>query len=233
MAAKAKPLAPTADMLSLGTVVRIPRRTLHDEVLNQLRDMIIEGRLPPGARINEVQIGAMLGVSRTPLREAIKSLTSEGLVENVPAKGAVVRRFSESDLRQILEVLKAIEQLGGRLACERADDATIGRLVDIHERMMVLYRKRKRLAYFKLNQLIHTGIVEASGNPVLAATHEMLQARIKRMRYVGNEGAPKWAGAVAEHEEMIDALKHRDAGRLVAVIGRHLDETLVRVRDVI
>jgi len=232
MVAKAKALSPVAEPVMLGTVPRIARRTLHDEVLNQVRDMIIEGRLPPGARVNEVQVCAMLGVSRTPLREAIKSLASEGLVENVPAKGAVVRRFSESDLRQILEVLKAIEQLGGRLACERADDATIKALCDVHDRMMALYRKRARLEYFKLNQSIHSGIVQASGNPVLAATHEMLQARIKRMRYVGNEDPPKWAGAVAEHEEMIDALKHRDADRLAAIIGRHLDETLVRVRDV-
>ena len=70
---------------SFEDVPRIVRRTLHSEVLNQLRDMIIEGRLAPGARINEGQIGTILGVSRTPLREAIKSLTSEGLVEMVPA----------------------------------------------------------------------------------------------------------------------------------------------------
>lgn len=232
MVAKSKTLRAAAPASLLADVVRIPRRTLHDEVLNQVRDMIIEGRLPPGARINEVQIGALLGVSRTPLREAIKSLASEGLVENVPSKGAVVRRFSEQDLRQILDVLKTIEQLGGRLACTNAHDDAIARLVDIHERMMELYRKRQRLEYFKLNQSIHSGIVQASGNPVLAEMHEMLQARIKRMRYVGNEGAPKWAGAVAEHEEMIEALKRRDADRLAEVIGRHLDETLVRVRDV-
>lgn len=232
MVAKAKTAPPIAAATLLGAVPRIARRTLHDEVLNQLRDMIIEGRLPPGARVNEVQIGALLGVSRTPLREAIKTLSSEGLVEMVPAKGAIVRRCSNEDLRQILEVLKAIEQLGGRLACERADDATIHRLCDIHERMMALYRERSRLEYFKLIQSIHSGIVQASGNPVLAATHEMLQARIKRMRYIGNEDPPKWAGAVAEHEEMIDALKQRDADRLAAVIGRHLDETLVRVREI-
>ncbi len=120
-----------------------------------------------------------------------------------------MQRFSEQDLRQILDVLKAIEQLGGRLACTNAHDDAIARLVDIHERMMELYRKRQRLEYFKLNQSIHSGIVQASGNPVLAEMHEMLQARIKRMRYIGNEGAPKWAGAVAEHEEMIEASARR------------------------
>lgn len=216
-----------------GEIPRITRRTLHEEVVNHVRDMIIEGRLAPGARINEVQVGAMLGVSRTPLREAIKTLASEGLVEVVPAKGAVVRRFSEQDLSQILEVLKSIEQLGGRLACERADEATIAGIAELHRRMIALYQAGNRLEYFKLNQAIHSAIVRASGNEVLAETHTMLQSRIKRARFLGHGEPQKWAGAVAEHEEMVEALMRRDGDGLAEVIGRHLDASLVRVRDAI
>ena len=76
-------------------------------------------------------------------------------------------------------------------------------------------------------------LAEASGNAVLSEIHQTLQARIKRIRFVGNETPDRWAGAVAEHEEMIDALSARDAGRLAEVLGRHLDQTLVRVRDAI
>lgn len=217
---------------SFDDVPRIVRRTLHSEVLNQLRDMIIEGRLAPGARINEGQIGAILGVSRTPLREAIKSLTSEGLVEIVPAKGAVVRRLTEQDLIQILQVLKVIEQLGVRLTCEHASDETIRDICELHNRMIKLYKAGNRLEYFKLNQAIHTSFVQASGNAVLAEMHETLQARIKRLRYVGNSEPSKWARAVAEHEEMVAALVERDAERLAEVVGQHLDATVVRVKDV-
>ncbi|WP_246088635.1 GntR family transcriptional regulator [Phreatobacter stygius] len=216
-----------------GEITRITRRTLHGEVVSHVRDMIIEGRLAPGARINEVQVGALLGVSRTPLREAIKTLASEGLVEVVPAKGAIVRRFSEQDLFQILEVLKSIEQLGGRLACARADQATIEAIADLHRRMLGFYQSRDRLEYFKLNQAIHSAIVQASGNAVLAETHTMLQSRIKRARFIGHGEPQKWAGAVAEHEEMVAALTARDADRLAEVIGRHLDASLTRVRDAI
>lgn len=212
-------------------VPRIVRRTLHSEVLNQLRDMIIEGRLAPGARINEGQIGAILGVSRTPLREAIKSLTSEGLVEIVPAKGAIVRRFTEHDLAKILQVLKVVEQLGARLTCANASDETIRSICDIHTRMMKLYKAGDRLEYFKLNQAIHTSFVQASGNEFLAEMHETLQARIKRPRFVGNSEPAKWARAVAEHEEMIAALKKRDGEVLAEVVGRHLDATVTRVKD--
>jgi DNA-binding GntR family transcriptional regulator len=209
------------------------RRTLHDEVLERLRDMIIEGRLEPGQRINEGVVGAQLGVSRTPLREAIKTLASEGLVEIQPAKGALVRRFSARDLYQILEVLKTLEQLGGRMACEQASDATIEAIHGLHKRMLALYETRERLEYFKLNQAIHSAIVAASANAVLMEMHETLQARIKRLRFIGNEGPVKWAGAVAEHEEMMAALLKRDAARLSEVIGQHMDATLIRVREVL
>jgi DNA-binding GntR family transcriptional regulator len=217
----------------LGGVTRIARVTLHDAVLNQLRDMIIEGVLPPGSRINEGQVGTSLGVSRTPLREAIKTLASEGLVEILPSKGAIVRRFSESDIRDITEVLKVIEQAAGRLTCQRASDAEIAGILAIHDEMMRLYAARNRLAYFKLNQSIHTAIVRAAGNAALLQTHEQLQARIKRVRFIGNEKPERWAGAVAEHEEMAAALKKRDGDRLAEILGRHLDNTMERVKDAI
>jgi DNA-binding GntR family transcriptional regulator len=217
----------------LSGVTRITRVTLHDAVLNQIRDMIIEGQLMPGTRINEGQVGASLGVSRTPLREAIKTLASEGLVEILPAKGAVVRRFTEQDIREILEVLKALEQAAARLACVRASNAEIKKIAQMHKRMIELYAARNRLAYFKLNQAIHSAIVEAAGNAMLAQTHETLQARIKRIRFIGHEGPERWAAAVAEHEEMIAALTARKGEELAEVLGRHLDMAVDRVRDVI
>jgi DNA-binding GntR family transcriptional regulator len=216
-----------------GGVMRITRVTLHDAVLNQVRDMIIEGQLTPGSRINEGQLGASLGVSRTPLREAIKTLASEGLVEIIPAKGAIVRRFSEKDIREILEVLKALEQSAARLACARAPDSEIAKIRALHEAMLGFYKARNRMSYFKLNQAIHSAIVQAAGNAMLAQTHETLQARIKRIRFVGHEGPDRWAAAVAEHEEMMVALEARDAARLEEVVGRHLDAAVERTRDAI
>lgn len=213
-----------------GLYPPITRRTLHDEVLERLRDMIIEGHVGPGERIHEGAVGAQLGVSRTPLREAIKSLAGEGLVEIVPAKGAIVRRFTVVDLAEVLEVLKSLEQLGARLACLRASDATLAEIQALHRRMLAFYEARDRLDYFKLNQAIHTAIVTASGNTILASTHGALQARIKRLRFVGHEGPEKWAGAVAEHEAMMDALLARDPDRLCDAIGEHLDAALSRVQ---
>jgi DNA-binding GntR family transcriptional regulator len=212
---------------------QIARMTLHDAVLGRLRDMIVEGELEPGARINEVHLGAQLGVSRTPLREAIKTLASEGLVEIAPARGAVVRKFSEQDVADILDVIKVLEMRGGKLACEHASDETIAAIVALHAQMLAAYEAGQRLEYFKLNQAIHTAIAAASGNACLAQMQEMLQARIRRIRYIGNRLPERWAGAVAEHEAMIKALAARNGEQLAEVLGRHLDHTFERARDAI
>lgn len=216
--------------LPTGPVMPIERRTLHGEVASRVRDMIIEGRLAPGQRVNEVALGQMLGVSRTPLREAIKTLASEGLVEMVPARGAVVRTLTLQDLADSMGVLKALEQLAARLICQGGPDAALAELAGVHAAMMERYAARDRLAYFKLNQEFHSALARLSGNAVLATLHTQLQSRMRRIRFIGHEGPEKWAAAVAEHEQMAAALARRDAEALAGVIGRHLDAAIERVR---
>ncbi|QDA36985.1 GntR family transcriptional regulator (plasmid) [Paracoccus liaowanqingii] len=210
---------------------RIERLPLHEAILIRLRDMIIEGHLPPGARLNEGQIGLQLGVSRTPLREAIKYLASEGLVELVPSRGAVVKSFGAKEVHDMLEVIRMLEQQAGALACRLADDRGIARIRALHDEMLAHYARRDRLAYYKVNQAIHTGIVALADNVALSEVHARLQTRLKRVRFIGHEGAEKWASAVAEHEEMIAALESRDPDRLAEILGRHLSLAWERVRD--
>jgi DNA-binding GntR family transcriptional regulator len=207
----------------------IARRTLPELVLERVRDMIIEGQLAPGDRINEGELGARLGVSRTPLREALRSLASEGLIELVPSRGALVRRFTAKDVRDVLDVLAMLEAKAGRLAVARASDVDIAALRALHDEMMGLYARRDRLPYFKLNQAFHSGLVALSGNSALVQCHTQLQSGLKRIRYIGNEAPQAWAGAVAEHEAMIAALERRDADALAAVLETHMDGTWERV----
>jgi DNA-binding GntR family transcriptional regulator len=209
----------------------IRRTALHDTLVTRLRDMIIEGRLAPGTRLHEGQLGEELGVSRTPLREAIKYLASEGLVDLVPSRGAVVKRFNGKDVEDMLTVLRSLEELAGGMACTVASDADINRVRVLHDRMIECYKVEDRLEYYKLNQQIHSTIVEIAGNGALAEVHGMLQRRLKRIRFVGHEGAEKWAASIAEHEAMILALEARDAKRLQEVLGFHLHMAWIRVRD--
>lgn len=212
---------------------RIPRRTLHEEVATRVRDMIIEGVLEPGARINEVQLGARLGVSRTPLREAIRTLSSEGLIDLVPSRGAVVRRLTPEAIYGMLEALALIEPPAGRLGCERASDGEIAHVLGLHGTMMERYAERDRLPYYKLNQAIHTAIVALAHNQTVLEIHSNLQGRLKRIRFLGNGTPEKWSAAVAEHEAMAEALGRRDGAGLAAVLERHLWRTWDRVREIV
>lgn len=214
-----------------GATQPIRRTVLHEMIVSRLRDMIIEGELAPGSRLREGELGAQLGVSRTPLREAIKYLASEGLVELVPARGAVVKSFHGKDIKDMLAVLEALEDLAGRLACQSAADEQIAGIRAAHDEMMQRYEARDRLQYYKLNQQIHTMIVSLSGNGTLIDLHAMLQTRLKRVRFLAHEGAEKWAAAVSEHQEMIAALEAREGERLANILRRHLHNAWERVRE--
>jgi DNA-binding GntR family transcriptional regulator len=212
---------------------RIERASLHDVVVSRIRDMIIEGLIDVGARIHEGQLCQQLGVSRTPLREALKVLASEGLVELVPSRGAVVCRLTHKDVRDMMDVLAYLEQMAAHLTCKNASDTQILEVCRLHGEMLEFYATRDRLRYFKLNQRIHSTLIALSGNESLYLVHDILQTRMKRIRYIGDRTEESWAAAVAEHEEMIAALKARDGQRLSTVMVDHVMKSWERVKSVI
>ena len=207
----------------------IQRRTLHDEVVERMRDMIIEGQLIAGQRINETELCGQLGVSRTPVREAIKTLASEGLIAAVRNKGAIVNHLGIDEILQLLEAAAMIERHAGMVGVERGSDTELAEIISLHEQMRNLFNARDRLPYYKLNQAIHTKIVALAHNETLCAMHESLQMRLRRIRYVGNEKPTSWSGAMREHELMITALKARDGMRLAGAIDEHFDKTNERI----
>lgn len=209
----------------------IKRRTLHDEVVDRMRDMIIEGQLQAGERINETELCGQLGVSRTPVREAIKTLASEGLIASVRNKGAIVNHLGSDEILQLLEAAAMIERHAAIVGVERGSDDEIAAVVELHEQMRKLFDARDRLPYYKLNQAIHTGIVALAHNETLSSMHEGLQMRLRRIRYVGNEKPASWSGAMREHEMMISALVARDGTRLADAISEHFDRTNQRIGE--
>ncbi len=219
-----------ADLFAAGSL-EIKNRSLHDQVANRVRDMIIEGILEPGSRIDEARLIEDLGVSRTPFREALRTLAAEGLVIVRPSKGSTVRKLTPEDVFSMLEVLGHLERLAGELACARSSDAEIAELAALHDRMMEFYAARDRMPYYKLNQEFHTRLTALSKNQTLIEMQGNLQARLKRIRYIGNRDPENWSGAVRDHEDMIAALTARDGRRLGDAMARHLSNTWERVKD--
>jgi DNA-binding GntR family transcriptional regulator len=212
-------------------IAKVARTTLHSEVTSRLRNLIVQGHFAPGERINEVRLGEDLGVSRTPLREAIRTLSSEGLLELIPNRGAIVRAFSLHEVLDMLEALAVIEQGCGELACERATEADLELFQARQEAMVQSYEARDRLLYFQINQELHGMIVSLADNAALGGVHAEIQAKLKRIRFLGNDEPSVWARAVAEHVRIAEALMHRDSRDLVAVLRSHNELTLGRVRS--
>ncbi len=211
------------------TEKRIERRPLHEEVIDQLRDRIVLGELAPGARLNERVLCEQLGISRTPLREAIKMLATEGLVELLPNRGAIVTPLKAARIADTLAVMGALESLAGELACANASESDLAEIRALHFEMLAHHARRELAAYFRYNQFIHMKIIEAAGNPVLTNTYRQLNANVRRARYMANLSQKRWDAAVGEHEEILAALVSRDAPRLKRLLAEHLAHKVVSV----
>ncbi len=213
-----------------GPPGRIRRRSLHDEVADRLRVMIMEGELAPGEKITERLLCERFGISRTPLREALKVLASEGLLDLTPNQGATVARITLEDVEEVFAVMGALEALSGKLACTRITDEQVAAIKALHYQMIVHYQRGELPEYFRLNQEIHKKILAAAGNPTLANTYHGLARRIRQARYLANMSKDRWAQAVAEHESMLKALDQRDGGALARILEAHLRNKCETVR---
>jgi DNA-binding GntR family transcriptional regulator len=210
-------------------VVSIPRAALHEQAATRLRQMLVENRIPPGAKLNERELAEVLQVSRTPLREAIKMLAAEGLVELLPNRGAIAVALTEEDVRNTFEVMAGLEALSGELAARRITDAEVAEIQAMHFEMMATYTRRDLSGYYRLNSRIHDAINAAAKNPVLTVTYNQVNARLQALRFRSNQDGEKWQRAVDEHEQMIGALAARDPAAMREVLLTHLNNK----RDVV
>ncbi|MEN9550934.1 MAG: putative HTH-type transcriptional regulator YdfH [Pseudomonadota bacterium] len=206
----------------------IARTSLHAEVTARLRSLIVESFIKPGERVPELEISKDMGVSRTPIREALKVLASEGLVELLPLRGAVVKSFSAKDAADMLEVMGMLESFAAQKACQ-AEQKRIDQVLAMHEKMKVLYTKGKRPEYFELNQKIHDALVDMADNESLSMVHNTLSKRMRSLRYSGNSTPDHWRGALDDHELIAQALGQRDAKKMKKAVEAHFENTIKRV----
>lgn len=215
--------------MTMADIIEISRTALHDQVVARLRTMLVEGRIAPGAKLNERELCEQLRVSRTPVREAIKLLAAEGLVDLLPNRGAVAVKLTETDVLNTFEVLAGLEGMSGELAAQRITDAELAELRALHYEMLACHARQDLSGYYRLNALIHDGINQAARNPVLVSTYRSINARVQSLRFRTNQDGAKWQAAVHEHEQMLQALQDRDGAALRRVLIGHLQ----RKRDTV
>ena len=211
--------------------LRVPRSGLHEQAAKKLRSLIVRGDLSPGEPLLEVSLSEALGISRTPLREALKQLAAEGLVELRLNRGAVVAPLRRDELAELVEAVSGIERCAAELAAMRMTAVDLDRLEALQARIERHHGRGELRDYFEVNQQIHSAIVGFARNGVLKASHDALLARAERARFFALSAHGRWDESVREHRQILAALKARDAERAGRLLSRHVRRTGEIVAD--
>lgn len=198
---------------------------LAERVADRLRDMIVRGLFKPGERMLERSLCHMLGVSRTPMREALKLLHQDGLIDISRNRGARVAAYGVAEAEFLFEVIAALEATAAARFARIAPAPEMARLADLHQQMLDYNERRDLDAYFDTNSAIHDLIVEGAGNPTLTASHRRLMQRARRGRYMAIMDDNRWAQAVREHEALMGALRAGAADAAMSIWRTHLLNT--------
>lgn len=227
MAKAAKRTAKTAKPRATAKRGRAPAEMqkgwLHQDAVAVLRKLILSGELPPNERLREIAISERLGVSRTPVREAFRTLAAEGLVDLLPNRSVVVTDVNIDDSPDLFTVLGAIEGLAASQACERMPESDIETLKSLQELLERQFEVADRVGYAETNRQIHELIVKGSQNASLQLAWRVLLPRAQRVRNLNNLDRRRWAAAVKEHHEILDALIARDGAKLRSLMQEHFE----------
>jgi DNA-binding GntR family transcriptional regulator len=208
-------------------------QNLADEIATQLRRDILRGKLPPESPIKERDNAAELGVSRTPMREAIRILAQEGLVILRPSRSPIVARPTFKELSDQIAVMLVLEKMCGELACVNATEADFADLQAINQRIGEVYDHADPLDLFEIDMSFHMAIAKAARNQALYDTHRAFLARLWRARFLAARQRRNRARVVGHHTAILDALMARDVAAVRAAIDQHLGQLTEDIRPVI
>jgi DNA-binding GntR family transcriptional regulator len=209
-------------LLKGASDIRIDRQPLPERVAEQLRKLILLEKLPPGVVINEREMASLLGVSRTPLREALRVLANEGLVVVEPNRPPRVVAPSLDELLQLIEVQAALEALAGELACRTASDRELQEVWELHQEMVAISDQADPIEFFELDVAFHKKIVEIAKNKPLEQTHSLYNSRLYRARFIASDRAVVRENTLKQHGEIAEALVARSEKQVSHALREHL-----------
>lgn len=211
---------------------QLPRQRLGDQIAEVLRKQILLGDLKPGRNIPERETSAALGVSRTPLREALLTLEAEGLVEMVPAKSPTVAKPSLIEVTHLLLVQSALESLAGECACDEITQDEFDEIEAMHDAMLATSETADPIAFFQTDMAFHEAIVASTKNLSLIKTHKQYQARLWRARFMSSRRKIARELAMIDHAKIVEGLRARDKDQVSVSMQQHLRRAIENVTKV-
>ncbi len=211
--------------------MRLIQNSLHDDAACTLRDRIFSGELAPGSFLDEVGLCQSLAISRTPLREALKVLTAEGLVRHEPRRGCFVNEVTEQDLDDIFPVIALLEGRCAFEAARNATDADLAELETLHERLNSDAKAGRMTDYYATNYAIHEAFITLANNRWLAQTIGDLRKILKLARLQSLQATGRMNQSLEEHMAVFAAVKARDSEGADAAMRTHLTRQREALRE--
>lgn len=201
---------------------KIETRILHEEVAKQIQKLIASGRLAKGQKIDERSLAESMGVSRTPIREALRILSSRGLIDLVPYKGAFVAQFGSQELRDMFEIMSVLEGMCARLAVRNMTDEDLSKIEGLHDRLEAAYVERDHKTYLETNSLYHLLVQKLSRNTEIDGVANVLRDKIGLYRQKQLYKPERFDASIHEHREVLEAFRNRDAPLAEESMKKHL-----------
>lgn len=218
------------DELELNMNAYLP---LRDVVFNTLREAILKGELKPGERLMELQLAAKLGVSRTPIREAIRMLEQEGLAVTVPRKGAEVAKMTEKDMEDVLVIRAALDQLAVELACDAITEEQLKKLQISGKNFENSLKTDNLKKLAQADVEFHEVIYEAAGNIKLVTMLNNLREQMYRYRVEYLKDDSKYPELIREHQAIMEGIRTKDKKHVSEVMKKHVLNQAVAVKNMI
>jgi DNA-binding GntR family transcriptional regulator len=211
---------------------KIRAKTLHQEVAEQIREMIRKGTLVRGQKIDEKVLCEAMGVSRTPVRESLRILHSEGLIDLVPHKGAFVSQPRIEDIKDMFEVMSVLEGMCARVATKKIKDRDLKKIEGLHEKLEWHYRNRDHKAYLNVNNVLHVYIQQLSGNKALIEVINALRGKISLYRHRQLYHKDRFDRSIQEHRDILEAFRKGNPALAEATMKKHLMKQCEALVDV-
>lgn len=218
------------DQLELNMDAYLP---LRDVVFNTLREAILRGDLVPGERLMELQLAAKLGVSRTPIREAIRMLEQEGLAITIPRKGAIVAGMTEKDMQDVLEIREALEELSVQVACDKITNEEIAKLRENMENFETSLKSGDLKRMAEADVEFHDVIYQATDNPKLINMLNNLREQMYRYRVEYLKNPSNHEQLLREHEAIYRGIMEKDKDAVTEMIRKHISNQVDVVKNII
>jgi len=200
----------------------IQKKTLHEEIANNLREMIMSGELKEGDKIKEDKLCAVMGISKTPLREALRVLSAEGLIRLIPNRGSYVTTPTFDEIKEMFDVMSVLEGVCARTAAEKMSTGDLKKLEKIHHQLEKNFRLKDQKQYIHHNNLYHALVQELAGNKTLNQIVNGLRQKILLYRFKSLNLSGRFEQSIQEHRDLLEAFRNRDAEKAELLMTSHM-----------